>query len=347
MLTAVQILNIPEDQPDRLFTAADRVDAEYKVLAKKWHPDLGGDAKVLAHINVLKSKVPMVKVWRTFAIDDLTPGVLNVTTDLGKSLRIGYRRKHSFALGDIYTGGKHTTHLIDAVHQPLFDRAVERIKAITYKDDALRKGNEPYMPKIVSAFKAGDKLGLTVEKNGDQILLTDLLAHTGPLDPRHVAWIVSRTMSSACFFWLQRLVHCDFSPSTLYVCPEHHTVSPLGGWWFAFKEGETIEALPKRTVDAINPRTLRAKEANIGITLELIKALGRELLGDQSGAKLQFNRALPEAMVRWLLLPAGDQPIKDYKIWQDKILLDSFGPRKFTKLEVTEADVYNLAARAA
>ena len=347
MLGAEQILNIPEDQPDRLFSAADKVDAEYKALAKRWHPDLGGDAKVLAHINVLKSKVPMVKTWRVFAVDDLTPGMLNITTDAGKSLRIGYRRKHSFALGSIYTGGGHTTHLIDAAHKPLFDRAVQKIKGITYKDDALRKGNEPYMPSIVSEFKAGDQLGLTLKKNGDQILLADLLKHTGPLDPRHVAWIISRCYSSACFFWLQRYVHCDFSPSTLYVCPEHHTVSPLGGWWFAFKEDESIEALPKRTVDAINPRTLRDKTANIGITLELIKALGRELLGDQSGAKLQFNRALPEAMVRWLLLPATVEPIKEYKIWQDKILLDSFGPRKFTRLEVTEADVYNLAARAA
>lgn len=351
-LTAAQILNIPEDQPDRLFSAADKVDSEYKALAKKWHPDLGGNGNVFSHIGILKTKAENHKVWRKFAIDDLTPGVIQVKTETfehakAATLRFGYLRKHDFALGSIYTSSMHTTAIIDAVHRPMFERAIERINSIEYKDEKLRKGNEPFMPKIRGMFKADDKLGLSITKQDDQILLADLLSYLGTIDPKHVAWIISRCYSSACFFWLQRMVHCDFSPQTLYVTPEHHTVSPLGGWWFAFKDGESITTLPKRTVDAINPRMLKGKTANIGITLELIKALGRELLGDRSGAKLQFNKALPEAMVRWLLLPAGDDPIKEYKIWQNNVLLDSFGPRKFVKFEVTVGDVYIPATKVA
>jgi len=56
-LSADQIQAIPEDQPERLFSAGtlDSCKDEFRRLARKWHSDRNPDAPpgVLAHINLL------------------------------------------------------------------------------------------------------------------------------------------------------------------------------------------------------------------------------------------------------------------------------------------------------
>lgn|GEM_PF-6159183 len=51
------ILDTPLDHPERIFSSPSTMRDEYKILAKKWHPDVVGDLgsaeAVLAHINVL------------------------------------------------------------------------------------------------------------------------------------------------------------------------------------------------------------------------------------------------------------------------------------------------------
>jgi hypothetical protein len=45
-------------------------------------------------------------------------------------------------------------------------------------------------------------------------------------------------------------------------------------------------------------------------------------------------------MVNWLRLPSSGDAVKDYQIWSKKILDDSFGKRKFVKMELTSKDLY-------
>jgi hypothetical protein len=52
-LTANEILNATK--PHHIFTR-DNYKNEYRLLAKKWHPDAGGDDQVFQHIAILYSE---------------------------------------------------------------------------------------------------------------------------------------------------------------------------------------------------------------------------------------------------------------------------------------------------
>ena len=73
---------------------------------------------------------------------------------------------------------------------------------------------------------------------------------------------------------------------------------------------------------------------------ELIRALGRELLGDVTGVRLARAKAAPAPMLDWLRLPAGDSAIYDYQTWMNQVLKASFGERRFVTLEITTDDLY-------
>ena len=92
----------------------------------------------------------------------------------------------------------------------------------------------------------------------------------------------------------------------------------------------------------INPRCDRAVQvAGIRTDLELIRALGRELLGDISGARLMREKAAPPPMLDWLRLPAPQSAVDDYHTWQRQVLTASFGERRFMKLDLSADDLYS------
>ena len=63
---------------------------------------------------------------------------------------------------------------------------------------------------------------------------------------------------------------------------------------------------------------------DIRTDLELIRALGRELLGDATSLRLEREKAAPRPMLDWLRLPAGDSALRDYRIWMDRVLTVSY-----------------------
>jgi hypothetical protein len=80
--------------------------------------------------------------------------------------------------------------------------------------------------------------------------------------------------------------------------------------------------------------------ADFRTDLELVRAIGRELLGDITGVRLARDSAAPRAMIDWLRLPASDDPIEEYRTWRTQVLHDSFGARRFVELPLTQSDIY-------
>jgi hypothetical protein len=162
----------------------------------------------------------------------------------------------------------------------------------------------------------------------------------GRLDPRHVAWIVSALLNVCCYLQYAGLVHNALSPDTCFIAPPDHTVSVLGGWWYAAPAGERMTAAPAATI-AWGPHHLLASgRADMRTDLELVRAIGRELLGDVSGVRLARTGAAPAALIDWLRLPASSDPIEDYRTWRTRVLPDSFGARRFVELPLTQSDIY-------
>jgi hypothetical protein len=63
-LAAKEIMAIPVTEPRMLFSSPQNVHAEYKRLARRWHPDLPrGDEKVMSHINTLHDEAERLGGW--------------------------------------------------------------------------------------------------------------------------------------------------------------------------------------------------------------------------------------------------------------------------------------------
>lgn len=339
-LTADQILRIPTKAPERLFggdlQAAKR---QFRALAARWHPDLNHDPQagtVFAHITELYGDARRQigsGVWRG-------PGVLRLTEAKGRSWQLRYRKRHPFELGDLYVGRTVLLFLVDPIHRSLYDRATRMMALFRYATPAMQAEVQKYLPSVERTFETEDRLALVVRKPEDAVLLRDLLEHMGGrIDPKHVAWMISGLLSICCYFQFSGLVHAAISPDALLVSPPQHTTLIPGGWFHAFEAADRIETVPSRTYEWVPGRLLKDRVARLPVTLELVRATGRELLGDISGASLQWDRTLPRPMVDWLNHPSSGDAFSDYELWHE-VLEDSFGARRFVELPVREADVY-------
>jgi len=89
--------------------------------------------------------------------------------------------------------------------------------------------------------------------------------------------------------------------------------------------------------------TLAGMPSNPGIDLELVRMTGRECLGDPSGGLLVRDRAIPEAITNWLVLPPARDAFADFGSWEST-LKKAYGRRRYVPWDVEPAAVYATAA---
>ena len=140
-----------------------------------------------------------------------------------------------------------------------------------------------------------------------------------------------------CYLEYAGLTHNDISPDTYFISPLRHSGALLGGWWYATETGNRIKKLNARSYRLLPPDIRAAKNADNRLDFELVRATGREMLGDITGVKLESMNVAPKAMVDWLRFVSTGNAIEDYERWGD-VLQASFGPRRFVEMKLT-ADV--------
>jgi len=173
---------------------------------------------------------------------------------------------------------------------------------------------------------------MVVRKAPDLVRLQDLLDHLGGrLDPRHVAWVVSTLLNLACYLGWAELTHNALSLDTYFVSPPGHRGALLGGWWYAKPAGARPDALPAPTALCCPPDILREKRADGRTDLELVRAIGRALLGDA---------AAPPLLLEWLRPPTAGDPVADYRRWSETVLPASFGTGRIAQLDIAASDLY-------
>lgn len=339
--SADDLLAIPVEEPERLFTGElTTMKLEWKHLRSKWHTDHSGRNDVFQHVKILfeKAELKMLNgVWEV-------PGEFRFTDITGFSAIVQHVKKRTFELGDYYIGKSDITYSIDKSNKDLVNAAQYVIKGLTFKTDIEQK-LESFFPLKpagnTTVYETADRLIVRTGRVRESICLRDLLEHQGgKIDPKHVAWIISRLYNFACYLQVNKLTHNDFSLDSLYVTPDDHNVSLIGGWWYSRIVGEKLLAASSNTVKLIPMSILSKKMADPVIDLNLIRGVGRALLGDVVGTTLVRDKTLPKPMVAWLLGASAGDARKEYKTWHDKVLVDSFGPRKFVKLDVTFDNVY-------
>lgn len=340
-LSAEALLAIRPSEPERLFTGDEEIaKQEFRALASRWHPDRCPDAGTTGafqHVNRLyDAAVRKLRggIWQT-------PGLLVLRATDGATYKIRYRKEREFELGRLFVGSEIAAYVVAKEHADLFDNALQVIDRLPCADPRMAAEVGRCLPEIVRHFDTEEGRVLVLRKTPDRVLLRDLLDHCGGrLDAHHVAWIVSSLLNLACYLDYARLAHNAILADTWFVSPPQHAGALLGGWWYAVRQGERMRAAPAATVQYAPFEVLDRRRGDIRTDLELIRALGRELLGDATGLRLEREKAAPRPMLDWLRLPAGDSALRDYRIWMDRVLKDSFGKRRFVKLDVSVEDLY-------
>jgi hypothetical protein len=320
----------------------DEVKKAYRALAMKWHPDRSGDPSAHAVFQHIQRMVD--KAEEMFGLGDWPGrGTVRLSAVDGKSYEINYVRRHRFELGSMYVANGVVAFEIDRAHADLVHGAERAIKGFTYADDRMREQISRHLPAFpfAGAFQTASAYVIVMRKAPDLLLLRDVLEHfSGRMDPRHVAWVVSSLLNLCCYLDYAGLTHNALSPDTCFMSPQDHSVAILGGWWYAARAGEPMVAAPAGTIEWGPHDLLDSRRAGVRTDLELVRAIGRELLGDVTGTRLARESAANKAMIDWLRLPASDNPIEEYRTWRTQILHDSFGARRFAELPLTQSDIY-------
>jgi len=339
-LTADNILAIAVDKPELLFTGDTTIaKMQYRTLVSAWHPDQNPmvDDRVIAHINILYE----LATFRLKTDNWVLPGVLVLKSIDGKRFNLKYKSTRSFELGDIYVGDTIIAYSLFKDNADLFKNAIKMIKNLKYANDEMKTEIKRSMPEIQTELETDDRLVLLIKKTPDQLLLSDVIDHLkGSIDPKHAAWIVSRLYNLACYLKYSNIVHCGFVLDSCLMSPQEHTISLVGGWWYSVENGRKLLALPGVAIDHVPTDVLDDEMGDFSLDLEMIKAIGRQILGDINGSKLIMDKNIPGPLVNWLRNVATEDAFKEYEIWQSKVLIDSFGKRKFVELHLAADDLY-------
>lgn len=332
--------------PEELFTGdADAAKAEHRKLAAKWHTDHnpGSDA-VLAHVNMLYDKAQTqlnYGVWKTpKGIKVRFTGAFGGVDayKAGAEYSFKYLREHKFELGEFYLGTRNVLYLVERQHKDLYEHGIKAVQTLAFKDHKMQMAVSRMLPMYETSFETTTRYGLLVRKEPGLLCLADVITHLGPVEPRHVAWMVSRLYSIAGYLGWAKRVHMSANPHTVFIDPKEHAGALIGGWWYDTAAGAKLQAAPEATVALLPSATLRGGKAAHSITGEQIKAVGRALLGDPP-TSIHKHKDVPPAMLEWLYTPAREDPFNDYEGWA-KVLKDSFGARRFVELKLTASDLY-------
>ena len=340
-LSAEAVLATPLYEPEAVFgddPAALR--STYAALAKRWHTDVNKHPQaqaVMAHIVALHGAAKEKVARGTY-----TPvGTLQLKAKDGKAYRLRYLKRHPFELGTMYISEKQVVFCVQSKFKPLYANALKVIKGLTFANDKMQAEMKPRLPNIKAAFETDDECVLVMHKDAELVLLRDLLNHEkGQVEHRHVAWMLRRFLSHACYLNFAGLAHNAISPDTYFVSPEHHYGALLGGWWYAAPLGGTLTHLPTRTAALAPSDVIRNKKADARVDLELVRAMGRELLGDLGGSTLIGRKDIPKPLVDWLRQPTSGKGVTDLKTFEEHVLPKSYGPRRFAKWSVKPTDIY-------
>lgn len=335
-LTAPELLALAE--PERLFspTLADTRRA-YRALAWTWHPDrnTAADAPaVFAHVGALYHAALAKLARGTWH----APGLFQCTAEDGAVHMIRYHARHPFELGQMLVGKTAVAFVVRPEFADLFENARRTIAGFRFASEAMRAQMAPGLP-AGTAIATPEGPVMIVDKAPDLVLLRDLLGHLGgAMDPRHVAWVLGSLHNLACWLDYAGLTHNAIALDTVFVSPEAHRCALLGGWWYAARHGGRLAALPARSAGLAPPDVLATRTADPRVDLELIRATGRALLGDESGLRLMRDASVPRPLADWLRCAASDSALHDYELW-GSVLTASFGARRFVKLGVSASDI--------
>lgn len=341
-LTAAALLAIPASRPERLFRGDDVADGRlYRRLALGFHPDRhAGAGEAFQHLGELKAardRAIETGTWRGAGVQELALAG-------GRRLKIRYLRQNPFELGTVLIGARSVAYLFREEHRALYAQGVRTIKGFRYANEAMRQEMARFLPHIELEAETAAGPVLAITRPPGVVRLRDALDHLGTrMDPRHVAWILGTLHNLGAYLQWAGLTHNAIDLDNYFISPRSHAGLLLGGWGYARRTGEAMTHLPGPSAalwKAITPfQAAAVKEATPRLDRELIRQVGRSLLGDPGGTRLPRDAAVPRPLARWLTTPGADDGIEDYANWA-RARDAAFGPRRFVVMDLAPQEMY-------
>lgn len=316
------------------------VQSLYRRLVGQWHPDRNTHpqaGEVFVRLHELYEHARALASGRP-----LGPEV-RVEDHHQRVFRFQAQAEEPFELGSFLRGKASLAYRVDPAHQGLFEACVQRCQSLRFASSNMEAQMKPLLPQI-HASPWGPQGGLVVlKRDPEAIRLTDLKAYYDaqgkPFPAEHVAWIVSGLFNLACYLEYANLAHQAILLENIWVVPERHSVHLWGGWFYARPLGERLEVLPSAAADMASHRYLEQRVAGLGLDRSLIRAVGRELLGDRRGQRLARATA-PKPFLDALTFPSSAaNAVEDYRAWK-QVLTASFGPPTFVPMHVKASSLY-------
>lgn len=341
-ISIAALLAIPPWRPELLFSGDDEADrALYRTLALGFHPDRHPEhAEAFKHLGELKAardRQIAESVWGG-------PGVQALKLARGKRLNIRYLRRFPFELGTLLVSRRSVTYLLREEHRALYANAVRVIQGFRWADERMRKEAERFLPRIELRAETSAGPVLVIARPPDVVRLRDALDHLGGrMDPRHVAWILGVLHNIGAYLHWAGLTHNAIDLDTCFISPRSHSGMLLGGWWYARPAGGPLTHLPGPSAEVwrtiLPSHVTAARRATPGLDRELIRRVGRSLLGDPLGSRLLRDPAIPEALRRWVTTPGADDGIEDYANWE-RARDAAYARRTFVVMDLTPREMY-------
>ena len=343
MTTAADILKIPDDKPELLFTADQELEVQFRALMKEWHPDVSSDPlshEVSSKITALMRRAKTSGLRRVVKSGEKTL-VLSGTD--GVTRRVKYEMECPFELGTMYYGDRKVVYVVRPEYSKLFDSAVTKLSTLHFASERMAREVGAYLPKVKSFFKTRADEGVLVldKPEGVYTMRHVLEARGGTMAPEHAAWMMSSTLNLCCYLQWARISHGDLSLDSVFVSPKQHAVYLLGGWWYSAEFGDHLTHLPARTARLAPSDIIGEKVADSRTDLILARALIREMVGSPSvGELVRSGAGLPQPMANFLAVPGAGLALEDYASWTEQVLPSSFGARRFVELDITDSDIF-------
>lgn len=315
-------------RPSQLFSDKKTADAVHKAFVKKWHPDRNKDphaSDVVAHINAAYTEAKKAFEAGGF------PDALTIKMPDGSDAVYVYLAVLKTELGELYICKNHIIYANERKYDDLARRALSVSKAFKFPNADVEAKFRPNVPRNIRTIANKDRAYTIMARDRDYVRVADIIAK-GPVDPRHAAWIMSRAYNIAGWMSYSSIQHLDISPETMFVEPSSHHGALLGGWFYSSHGKDSPIAAPARSAHLAKTRKAKAH-------LAMIRVLGRRILGCNTISEVKKRTDIPGPLKSWLTSAAGDDAVKEEKLWK-QVLIDSFGPNRFTVMDLTTKDIY-------
>lgn len=295
----------------------------YMALMLKYHPDKCSDPRApeaTAVINELygklkKAHVAQEKLFRCGS----------------RAVEIKYLMELSQEYGMEYIGERNVYFLISNKFTDCFtdSEAKSDLFFREYLPQQILAQAEVFLPLVTHIFNTDDGLLIETCKRTGELPLSKILDfYGGSLDSRHAAWIISRLLGICCYAETRGIVWNCLTEENLFIDPAEHTVRVCGGWWFAAREGSRMTGVQSRVYDSLSSLTKTDGIARHITDLECVKALARRILPDDT----------PDAVRDYAESICSSSAFEEMEKWE-KVIIDGFGGRRFTQMNVRLPDI--------